>query len=154
MSTTSSTAVLSTASMSIKEEALRKVKEANENADKIQQQLRDAEMQRRQRMYLQSQEAYRKKRAEEVRQQKTERAEWGTVVIREAQTRKLDEIKVAADAALTMSTSGSWSWSVARRRPMTWTSFMKPFGKSGRSGRSQRREVRISFSEGLPSRLK
>ena len=37
---------------------------------------------------------------------------------------------------------------------MTWTSFMKPFGKSGRMGRSMSRDVRVSFSEGRPSRLK
>ena len=37
---------------------------------------------------------------------------------------------------------------------MTWTSFMKPSGKSGRIGRSIRREVRVSFSEGRASRLK
>ena len=37
---------------------------------------------------------------------------------------------------------------------MIWTSLRKPSGKSGRQGRSHRREVRISFSEGRPSRLK
>jgi hypothetical protein len=31
---------------------------------------------------------------------------------------------------------------------------MKPFGNSGRMGRSMRRDVRVSFSEGLPSRRK
>ena len=36
----------------------------------------------------------------------------------------------------------------------TWTSFMKPSGKSGRIGRSVRRAVRVSFSVGRPSRLK
>jgi len=37
---------------------------------------------------------------------------------------------------------------------MIWVSLKYPLGKSGRSGRSVRRAVMISFSEGLPSRLK
>ena len=37
---------------------------------------------------------------------------------------------------------------------MTWTSLRKPAGKSGRTGRSISREVRVSFFEGAPSRLK
>jgi hypothetical protein len=37
---------------------------------------------------------------------------------------------------------------------MTWTSFVKPFGQSGRMGRSIMRAVRIAFSVGRPSRLK
>ena len=37
---------------------------------------------------------------------------------------------------------------------MTWTSFLKPFGNSGRIGRSIRRDVSVSFSVGRPSRLK
>ena len=39
-------------------------------------------------------------------------------------------------------------------RQMTWTSLRKPSGNSGRIGRSIRREVRISFLTGAPSRLK
>ena len=35
---------------------------------------------------------------------------------------------------------------------LSW--FMKPLGNNGRSGRSIRREVSVSFSEGRPSRLK
>src|SRR5439155_1290650 len=35
---------------------------------------------------------------------------------------------------------------------MIWTSFRKPFGKSGRIGRSVRRAVRMPSSEGRPSR--
>ena len=37
---------------------------------------------------------------------------------------------------------------------MTCTSFRKPFGQSGRIGRSIMRAVRIAFSVGRPSRLK
>ena len=37
---------------------------------------------------------------------------------------------------------------------MTWTSFLKPSTKSGRIGRSIRREVSTSFSVGRASRLK
>ena len=37
---------------------------------------------------------------------------------------------------------------------ITCTSLKKPSGNSGRIGRSIRREVSISFSEGRPSRLK
>jgi len=37
---------------------------------------------------------------------------------------------------------------------MICVSQRKPSGKSGRSGRSQSREVRTSFSVGRPSRLK
>ena len=37
---------------------------------------------------------------------------------------------------------------------MTCTSFLKPFGQSGRIGRSIMRAVRIALSVGRPSRLK
>src|SRR6266849_565164 len=39
-------------------------------------------------------------------------------------------------------------------RQITCTSFRKPSGKSGRIGRSIRRDVRVSFFTGAPSRLK
>ena len=61
---------------------------------------------------------------------------------------------MAADAPFTIKMSGSLTMSTERTCPMTWTSFIKPLGKRGRKGLSQRREVKISFSEGLPSRLK
>jgi hypothetical protein len=51
-------------------------------------------------------------------------------------------------------TSGSFSRSCERTVAITCVSQRKPFGKSGRVGRSIRREVRISFSAGRPSRLK
>ncbi len=60
----------------------------------------------------------------------------------------------AADAPLMASTSGSFSWSPEITRQMTWTSFRKPSGKSGRIGRSISREVSVSFLTGAPSRLK
>ena len=50
--------------------------------------------------------------------------------------------------------SGSFSWSWARTVQITWVSFLKPSGNNGRIGRSIRREVRVSFSAGRPSRLK
>lgn len=66
----------------------------------------------------------------------------------------MSEMRSAAEAPLTMRMSGSFTMSADSSRPMTCTSFMKPLGKSGRRGLSQRREVRISFSLGRPSRLK
>ncbi len=66
----------------------------------------------------------------------------------------MSEIERAALAPFSIEMSASWIWSAERSRPMIWTSLRKPSGKSGRQGRSQRREVRISFSEGRPSRLK
>ena len=50
--------------------------------------------------------------------------------------------------------SGSFSRSWLSTVAMTWISFRKPSGNSGRIGRSIRRETRVSFSEGRPSRLK
>ena len=44
--------------------------------------------------------------------------------------------------------------SADRTVQMTCTSFVKPFGQSGRMGRSIMRAVRIAFSVGRPSRLK
>ena len=49
-------------------------------------------------------------------------------------------------------TSGSMSRSADITVAMTCTAFMKPFGKSGRMGRSMRREVSVSLSLGRPSR--
>ena len=60
----------------------------------------------------------------------------------------------AAEAPITDSTSGSFCWSLERTRHWIWTSFRKSSGNSGRIGRSISRMVRISFVEGLPSRLK
>jgi hypothetical protein len=66
----------------------------------------------------------------------------------------MSEMASAALAPFTMAMSDSFFWSADIRMPMIWTSFRKPSGKSGRQGRSHRRDVRISFSEGRPSRLK
>ena len=60
----------------------------------------------------------------------------------------------ALDEAIIPSTSGSFSWSAERTITIIWTSFWKPCGKRGRNGRSIRRALKISFSVGLPSRLK
>ena len=60
----------------------------------------------------------------------------------------------AADAPFIARTSGSFSWSPETTRQMTWTSFLKPSGNSGRIGRSISRDVRVSFLTGAPSRLK
>jgi hypothetical protein len=47
-------------------------------------------------------------------------------------------------AGISGSISGSSEITVA----MTWTSLVKPFGNSGRNGRSIRRQVSVSFSDG------
>jgi hypothetical protein len=60
----------------------------------------------------------------------------------------------AVEAPTIERTSGSFSLSCERTVAMTCVSQLKPAGKSGRTGRSIRREVRISFSAGRPSRLK
>ena len=62
---------------------------------------------------------------------------------------------VRAALAATMATmSGSFSRSWLSTVQMTWTSFLKPLTNRGRTGRSIRRLVSVSFSEGRPSRLK
>ena len=50
--------------------------------------------------------------------------------------------------------SGSFSWSAESVVTMIWTSLRMPFGKSGRSGRSVRRAVRMPAVLGRPSRRK
>ncbi len=49
--------------------------------------------------------------------------------------------------------SASFWPSAERTKATICVSWLKPLGKSGRIGRSIRREVRISFSVGRPSRL-
>ena len=60
----------------------------------------------------------------------------------------------AADAATMPTISGSFSRSCDSTVTTTWVSFLKPSRNNGRTGRSIRREVSVSFSLGLPSRLK
>ena len=60
----------------------------------------------------------------------------------------------AADAALMASTSWGFTWSAPKMVPTTWTSLRKPFGNDGRRGRSMSRQVRMAWSEDLPSRRK
>jgi hypothetical protein len=60
----------------------------------------------------------------------------------------MSEIASAALAPFTIAMSDSFFWSAESRMPITWTSLRKPSGKSGRQGRSHRRDVRISFSVG------
>ena len=60
----------------------------------------------------------------------------------------------AADAPVIASTSESFSVSAEMTSAITCVSFRHPDGNSGRIGRSIRRRVSTSFSEGLPSRLK
>ncbi len=59
----------------------------------------------------------------------------------------------AAEAATMAMTSGGLIWSVEMTVGMTWISRLNFLEKSGRMGRSIRRETRISWSLGLPSRL-
>ncbi len=62
---------------------------------------------------------------------------------------------VSAAEAPTMATmSGSFSRSCESTVQMTCVSLRKPDAKSGRIGRSMRRETSVSFSDGRPSRLK
>ena len=60
----------------------------------------------------------------------------------------------AAEAPIIAGISGSIAGSKAITVAITCTSFKKPFGNKGRNGRSIKRHVRVSFSEGRPSRLK
>ena len=60
----------------------------------------------------------------------------------------------AADVPFMARMSGSFCPSPERTRQITWTSFLKPSGKSGRIGRSISRQVSVSFLTGAPSRLK
>ena len=60
----------------------------------------------------------------------------------------------AAEAATMATMSGSFSRSCDKTVATTWVSQRKPGAKSGRMGRSIRREVSVSFSDGRPSRLK
>ena len=52
------------------------------------------------------------------------------------------------------STSWGLTWSAPKMVPTTWTSLRKPLGNDGRSGRSISRQVRMAWSEDLPSRRK
>ena len=60
----------------------------------------------------------------------------------------------AAEAATMPRMSGSFSRSWVSTVTTTWVSLRQPSTKSGRIGRSIRRETRVSFSDGRPSRLK
>ena len=64
------------------------------------------------------------------------------------------EIMRAAEAPLIARMSCGVMRSADSVVQMTCTSFVKPFGQSGRIGRSIMRAVRIAFSVGRPSRLK
>src|SRR3546814_12101750 len=66
----------------------------------------------------------------------------------------MPEIASAAEVPIIAAMSGSVFLLVETTVQTTCTSFMKPSGKSGRIGRSIRREIRVSFSEGRPLRLK
>ncbi len=64
------------------------------------------------------------------------------------------EMVSAAEAAIIATISGSLCRSWLSTVAMTRTSFLKPSTNSGRHGRSIRREVSVSFSDGRASRLK
>ncbi len=66
----------------------------------------------------------------------------------------MSETSSAADAPMSAGMSASFSLSNDSTVATIWVSQRKPSGKSGRSGRSIRRELRISFSLCRPSRLK
>jgi hypothetical protein len=60
----------------------------------------------------------------------------------------------AAEAPSIAGMSASMSGFIEMTVATTCTSLKKPSGNSGRIGRSIRREVSVSFSDGRPSRLK
>ena len=64
------------------------------------------------------------------------------------------EIASAADAPLIARMSCGTTMSAERTVQMTCTSFLKPFGQSGRIGRSIMRAVSVARSVARPSRLK
>ena len=64
------------------------------------------------------------------------------------------EIASAAEAPLIARMSCGTIMSADSTVQMTCTSFLKPFGHSGRIGRSIMRAVSVARSEALPSRLK
>ncbi len=66
----------------------------------------------------------------------------------------MPEMVSAAEAPIIATMSGSFSRSCDSTVATTWVSLRKPSTKSGRIGRSIRREVSVSFSVGRPSRLK
>ena len=65
----------------------------------------------------------------------------------------MSEIASAAPRPQMASELGSCSGSADITMAMICVSFRKPSGNSGRTGRSIKRLVRTSFSEGRPSRL-
>ena len=66
----------------------------------------------------------------------------------------MPEIVSAAEAPTSATMSGSFSRSWLSTVQTTCVSLRNPGANSGRIGRSIRREVSISFSDGRPSRLK
>ena len=64
----------------------------------------------------------------------------------------ISDIVSAAEAPMIERMSGSFSWSADSVVTVIWTSFRMPLGKSGRSGRSVRRAVRMPAVLGRPSR--
>jgi hypothetical protein len=66
----------------------------------------------------------------------------------------MPEMVSAAEVPIRPAMSGSFCWSKARTVAMICVSLRKPLGNSGRMGRSIRREISVSRSVGLPSRLK
>ena len=63
----------------------------------------------------------------------------------------ISEIERAQEAPIIAHTSGELSWSTESTVATTTVSFLKSFGKSGLSGLSMAREVKIALSEGFPS---
>ncbi len=66
----------------------------------------------------------------------------------------MSEMHSEADAPIRARVSDSFSRSADHKRALICVSQPQPSGKSGRIGRSIRRQVRISFSFCRPSRLK
>ncbi len=66
----------------------------------------------------------------------------------------IPEIASAADVPIIATISGWISGFTETTVAITCTSFTKPFGKSGRIGRSIKRAISVSPSLGRPSRLR
>ena len=66
----------------------------------------------------------------------------------------ISEMESAAEAPIMARGSNGFSWSDDRGVSMTWTSFLKPFGKRGRTGLSVILAMRMALVLGRPSRRK
>jgi len=86
----------------------------------------------------------------ETAQKKAETGEDILTFMRDPFQKRMRHVRVPIIAAMSGLFSMSWETTVQ----MTWVSHLKPFGNSGRIGRSIRRDVRVSLSPGRFSLFK